>query len=362
MAVDSLKLAMDTLDRGGSRRIQGQARWHVAWTSRGTMRRANPSSISLFFLVVVSALTRSGPTRAAPPLTTGTDALEDARLDGELDAEDLAAMPMPRLGAHVTGDEVHGQTWVSLVGFTKSLPSGRSDLGAMLVVGVALDRIAAGTGRARVPDAHDDSAGSGAATTSSTATGTEVPAPSSHPTIEASPPLAAPGLARRCVAAALRTSGLGVDDARLDALVSRARASAWLPEARVRAMRLWADANHQTTTVTTDTTSLYDSVGANLVVEMRLTWRFDRLLYAGDEPSVERVRLDREEARARVAQHVLEVLFAWQRARLDEASAVAGSRELAEARLRVAETSATLDVLTGGWFSVRDPPPASSAP
>ena len=55
------------------------------------------------------------------------------------------------------------------------------------------------------------------------------------------------------VAAALRTSGLGVDDARLDALVSRSRASAWLPETRLRGMRLWDDAAHTTTLATTDT-------------------------------------------------------------------------------------------------------------
>jgi len=125
-------------------------------------------------------------------------------------------------------------------------------------------------------------------------------------------------------------------------------------------MRLWADADHVTTAPTTDTASFYDSVGANLVLELRLTWRFDRLLYAGDEPSIERVRLERQDARARVATHVLEVLFAWQRARFAEADAPPGSRELQEARLRAAEAEATLDVLTGGWFTQRTAPPEKS--
>jgi len=165
-----------------------------------------------------------------------------------------------------------------------------------------------------------------------------------------------PGLARQCVAAALRAAGLGVDDARLDALVERARASAWLPETRMRAMRLWSDADHTTTLATTDTASFYDAVGANLVLELRLTWRLDRLVYAGDEPTMERVRLERQDARGRLAQRTLEVLFAWERARVEEAAALAGSRDELEARLHVAETEAALDVLTGGWFGAREAP------
>jgi hypothetical protein len=159
------------------------------------------------------------------------------------------------------------------------------------------------------------------------------------------------------VAAALRAAGLGVDDAPLDDLVSRARPSAWLPETRMRAMRLWHDASRVTTTAASEEPNYYDSVGANLLFELRLTWRLDRLLYAGDEPSIERVRLERQEARGRVAVHVLDVLFAWSRALLAIDRTAPASRERAEARLRVAEAAATLDVLTGGWFTGRSPTP-----
>jgi len=196
------------------------------------------------------------------------------------------------------------------------------------------------------------------------------PAPSAPPpptstspsssTVAVSPTPMPPALARQCVAAGLRTSGLGVDDTKLDDLVSRARTSAWLPETRMRAMRLWDDTNNVTTLASTDTANFYDAAGANLVFELRLTWRFDRLLYAGDEPTIERVRLERQDARTRVATRVLEVLFTWQRARVAAAEAPTGSRELVEARLRVAEAEATLDVLTGGWFSAsqaQTPPP-----
>ena len=119
-------------------------------------------------------------------------------------------------------------------------------------------------------------------------------------------------------------------------------------------MRLWDDAAHATTLATTDDTSYYDAIGANLVLELRLTWRLDRLLYAGDEPTLERVRLERQDARTRVATRTLEALFAWQRAGDRGGGAPPGSPEKAEAQLRGAEAEATLDVLTGGWFSSRD--------
>ena len=158
----------------------------------------------------------------------------------------------------------------------------------------------------------------------------------------------AASLARPCVAAAWRTSGLGVDDARIDSLIARSRASALLPETRVRAMRLWTDAAHATTLTTTNDTSYYDAIGANLVLELRLTWRLDRLLYASDEPTLERVRLERQDARIRVANRTLEALFAWQRATIEGREAPPGSRAEGESRLRAAEAAATLDVLTGG--------------
>jgi hypothetical protein len=294
--------------------------------------------------------------RADPLFDLGQDSLEDQFADGDLDEEDIAAM---RLGAHTAGADFHGGTWLSVVGFTKQLMSGRNDLGALLVVGVALDRIAAGPvhrvaepPRPVVPPVPPAPAPSSTSPPTSSSSSSSSPAPDPLP----------PRLARDCVVAALRASGLGVDDAKLDDLVARSRASAWLPETRMRAMRLWDDASHTTTTVTTDTSSVYDAVGANLVFELRLTWRFDRLLYAGDEPNIERLRLERQDARTRVATHVLEVLFTWQRMKVAAAEAPADSRERIEARLRADEAVATLDVLTGGWFSASAARQASQAP
>jgi hypothetical protein len=158
-------------------------------------------------------------------------------------------------------------------------------------------------------------------------------------------------LARGCVAAAWRASSLGEDDAALDATIARSTRSALLPEVTMRALELWSDASHTTVVATSDSTSLYDALGNRVSVEVRLTWRLERLLYVGDEAALERIRLERHEARARLATRTLEALFAWARARVDAREAVPGSRESLEASLRMLEASATLDVLTGGWFS-----------
>ena len=89
------------------------------------------------------------------------------------------------------------------------------------------------------------------------------------------------------------------------------------------------------------------------MLELRLTWRLDRLLYAGDEPTLERVRLERLDARSRLATRTLEVLFTWERATVELRQATTGSPEETSARLRASEARATLDVLTAGWFETR---------
>ncbi len=288
---------------------------------------------------VLSLLLRSAPARAEPWFDWGEDATEDQFADGDLDEEDHVAM---HIGSHTGSSNVHGESWVSIAGFERQLLSGRNDIGGIVVIGLALDRVATGPvhGLADPPSS------------------TPSPPPAA-PTPAA--PRVDPSLARQCVAAAWRTSGLGVDDARIDSLVARSKASALLPETRLRAMRLWDDAAHATTLATTADTSYYDAIGANLVLELRLTWRLDRLLYANDEPTLERVRLERQDARTRLATRTLEALFAWQRAMIEGDRAVAGSREETESRVRAVEAEATLDVLTGGWFSDRDldpgPPP-----
>jgi hypothetical protein len=299
----------------------------------GAMRSAGSFGpiAALFALVVLPKLAKGDPP-SFPIGASNEDELDDRIDDGDIDEEDRAAL---RIGGQPGAADVHGQSWLSVVGFGRQLWSGKNDIGAGLVLALALDRIAQGPVH-KISDVSP-------------------PAPEAS---VASPRLLFPtSLAHDCVIAAWRSAGLGIDDARIDSIISRSRESALLPEMRLRAMRLFTDAQHTTLLATTDATNYYDAIGANLVLEARLTWRLDRLVYAGDEPTLERVRLERQEVRSRLSVKTLEALFAWERASLDEEDAEPGAREQREAALRTAQAASTLDVLTGGWFSARGDAP-----
>jgi hypothetical protein len=244
-------------------------------------------------------------------------------------------------------------SWFTIAGFSRAFAAHR-ELAVMATLGLALDRVAAGPVHA----------------ISQRATATPSPSQPPPPSSAGAPPAPAPpsgtppsragpearlvldaALARGAVAAAWRSAGLGVDDAKIDAIVGRARLSAILPETRIRVMRMIDDGTHTDAYPATDLPRYYDYAGANLWLEARLTWRLDRLLYADDEPTLERVRLERIDARTRVASKILELVFQWQRATLDERDAPPGTREELEAHVRLLESEIALDVLTGGWFS-----------
>jgi hypothetical protein len=135
-------------------------------------------------------------------------------------------------------------------------------------------------------------------------------------------------------------------------MASRARWSAILPELRLRAMRT-ADARAQVDDRVYDARYV-DTVGNVMYLEGRMTWRLDRLIYADDEAGIERMRRERQDARQRVAARTLEALFHWQKAILELETSAPDTKEAWEAQLKAAEAAATLDVLTGGWFSARD--------
>lgn len=292
--------------------------------------------------------------RASP---AGATALEDAIAAGDVDGEDLVARPalaaLPRAGAGraVLPRAGGGSAWVSLLAFARpSSGLAAEEVGGALVVGLPLERMA-----------NRGGAGANASPRVELAALRER---EGGPTS-----LLPPRVARACVLAAWRTAGLGPDDTRLDGVVSRARWSALLPEARVRAVR--GQDERASLETTADTNRIRGSAGADLALEARLTWRLDRLLFADDEPSFERIRLERQDARLRIAARALEALFHWQRASVDlrAGSSTSGARDDVELVLRIAEAEATLDVLTSGWFSasVREglvvvPPPQAPGP
>lgn len=288
--------------------------------------------VRVLALAVTLLLSSMASEARASPRPIATD---DALADGEVDPEDLVARAtvgraLPPLPSS------RSRTWVSLVGFSRrNTIDEREEVGGMLVVGLPLDRLGQlGTRPSAAAAGVRPVAIEGGETTLALTS----------------------RLARNTVNAAWRTAGIGPDDARLDSVVSRARWSAVLPEARVRAVR-FEDARLATDTGT-DSTRWRDSAGANVGFEGRLTWRLDRLLYADDEPAFERMKLERHDARARIASRTLEALFHWQRAWLDLRSLPPmskGTREEVDAALRVLEAEAALDVLTAGWFTTARP-------
>jgi hypothetical protein len=296
--------------------------------------------VALLFLALLCS--ESARAHAEP---SATARVEDALADGELDPEDLVARATA--GRRALRLAPGGGAWISLVGFTRSAAGGERDLGGLVVVGLPLDRFVRAGARAPLPEPARP------------APPPPPPPPIAPATADVTDIVLTPRLARACVGAAWRSAGLGSDDERLDAIVSRARWSAILPEARVRAVR-YQDERLSTTDTGSDSTRLYDAAGAQLGLEARLTWRLDRLLYADDEPAFERMKLERHDARARVAARVLEALFHWQRAWLDLRSLGAssrGTRDEVEAALRLMEAESGLDVLTAGWFSAQKPQP-----
>lgn len=159
----------------------------------------------------------------------------------------------------------------------------------------------------------------------------------------------APGLVRRVVAAALRHAGLA-GDARLDSLAARARSSAALPEAGVRVGRS-SDESLRLTPTTSDPYRYTQAGSTTLVLEGRLGWRLDRLVFASEELAVERVRQRRIELRRALVERTLTALIAWYRAERALGITEADAEERLQREVALIEAETTLDVLTGGWFS-----------
>ena len=318
--------------------------------------RPLPALVLFVASTVTLALTTSSSARAEERDASSLEDLRDDAVEsGDIDRDDFGHLLTNRRStARRSGaGDLQDETWIGLAALGGRTPAGATQVGGMAVFGIAFDRIAAG----RVHGA-DRPAGfalppPGNAPTPSPAPGpAPAPAPGTAPAgiaaLEKRPPLDGV-LARAVVVAAWKTAGVGADDARVDEMVTRARASAALPETRLRVLKQVENGSQLDATV--DESRYYDTIGAGLWLEARLTWRLDRLLYADDEPTLERVRLERQEARARLAAHVMDALVAWQRALFDLAEAPPTSREHVLADLRRVEHEAMLDVLTGGRFA-----------
>jgi len=332
------------------------------------------------------------PLAAAPDPRAHTSRLEDLLLEGEIDAEDFLAW---HLAPGALGGAGRGSAYVGIEAFLVQRTSGTSEMGALLVLELPLERFVQ-RGWAVIPAPLQPApmglsgGGDGAATAWLGAGATEVStdrpveAPWAPPgldriLLDSTPPRVAQSaasrversapaptitvttdVARSCVRAALRAMGLG-DDNRLDSVAARARSSAALPELRLRAVRTLGESGR--ISLSEDDPSRYVASGAaSNVLEARLTFRLDRLLFADEEIVVERARLDRSELRSRTAAKVLQLLFEWQRAYAIAQDAAVSAEDRFAAVVREAESSALLDVMTGGWFGAYRAALASRSP
>jgi hypothetical protein len=125
----------------------------------------------------------------------------------------------------------------------------------------------------------------------------------------------------------------------------------WIRRARLAGLVPWV------TVRTTRDTSWQDNqseVGHGTSLELRATWRLDRLMFDGRELQVAAIEAARRRERRRLAARVIRTYFTWRRAAntaaLDDRAAT-----------RAAEAEAELDALTDGWFSEQLRPPSHPA-
>ncbi len=150
---------------------------------------------------------------------------------------------------------------------------------------------------------------------------------------DAAPPAAArvPGPAvGEVLAEAYRAAGLDRDPGR--GWVRRARVAGLVPWVSVRTGRntSWQD--------------LDPDIDRGTTIEVRATWRLDRLVFDGRELQVANIEAARRRERRQLASRVVRAYFRWQRL----AGAAASDPRWAA---RAAEAAAELDALTDGWFA-----------
>jgi hypothetical protein len=105
-------------------------------------------------------------------------------------------------------------------------------------------------------------------------------------------------------------------------------------------------------TPTVDDPYRYTQAGTSeLALEARLTWHLDRLVFADEEVTLERLQIEHDAAERRLIDYVLERLELWQRGRVRAADPDTEPEQRESAELSALAAAVELDVLTDGWFS-----------
>jgi hypothetical protein len=267
----------------------------------------------------------------------------------------IASLLVP---AKVASASSSGSFAVTLRGAVARTIDGRREMLGLLAVDVPLDRIAAPR-RSAVAESKrkgDKAKSIDPPESPPEAAKVETPTPIKPP-VEAAPlppPALGVALASATMRAAFRASGRQRTERRFDSLSTRARASAVLPELRLRAGRTTDESMRYSPTVT-DPYRYTQAGGVTVAFEAQATWRLDRLVFADEEIDVEQLRRHQSQREARLVDQVLKALFDWQRAVFVLGRTDVTPEEQALAALRLVEAEVKLDILTGGWFSVHAP-------
>lgn len=124
--------------------------------------------------------------------------------------------------------------------------------------------------------------------------------------------------------------------------LDRDPANGWIRRARLAGLVPWVTVR---TARDTSWQEPQSEVGHSTALEVRATWRLDRLLFDSRELQVAALEASRRRERRRLAARVIRSYFTWRRA--------AGIADANDDRTspRAAEAIAELDALTDGWFS-----------
>ncbi|HEX2876725.1 MAG TPA: hypothetical protein VHP33_35985 [Polyangiaceae bacterium] len=239
--------------------------------------------------------------------------------------------------------------------------SARAEQAAWLSVTLPLDKLALPRVAQRPSVPEPRGAVPASASSSPPPAPTPTPSPSAGPTPAPTPPLvtfqqlhALSDLSRRATRVALAVVSAAAERRRLDALSSRARASALLPELRLRAVRntdqalRWAPTGDDPYRVT-------QAEGAGIILEASAIFRLDRLLFAHEELAVERARQDASEQRSKLEARVQAAVLGLFRARELACAEPRDDSKPTLELLKALEQFQELDSLTAGWFADEAP-------
>jgi hypothetical protein len=154
-----------------------------------------------------------------------------------------------------------------------------------------------------------------------------------------------PSLLDRAVVAAatrhaIQHAGLALDATR--DLGSRARAAGWVPHVSLRVRRGFGSS--AALSLQTGDHVLSDD---SLILDARLTFSLDRVVFDPSEVAISRLELERAERRAQIEREVIEILAVMERCRVALAALEPSSDEAAHTNLDFARARARLEVLTG---------------